>query len=227
MAQTEQEHRKSVEKQLRDTVKRMSADLEGGLKTLEDRLRHLQRVVERFLNHDEDEQLQRDVGGFMKQTDATALVSDRPARAAVMSSISSTRGAGSGYMLSRYFSERSMGGVEGQSRSALKSMQHFLLQWSIIEQALQAWKERLLAESSDGAGHAIDKKGLGNALRFVTVHLSKSELDDAFADCLSKAQQREGDGQEGGLDLDTVSVRDIITSMSVWEVVMVRAPCCC
>ena len=197
---TVQEQRKSVAKQLRDTVKWMATESETWLKNLEDRLKHLQRTTDRMVTDDDCDEFQMDTRAFLEQSDQSILVSERPERVSVPSNV----GIQDSYMLSRFINESgagrggsstsssSSGGGVGSSRGAsrarpLKSMQHFFLKWNLIHSAIKLWKERLVDEPVRGTGAdevpSIDKFALGAALRTLEIDFSDDELDRAFAAC--------------------------------------------
>ena len=155
----EQDKRKSVAKQLRDTVKWMAAETETWLRNLEERLKHLQRTTERMITEDECDELQLDAHAFLDQSDPSILVSERPERASIATNVAGQ----SSYMISRFFNEAALSGgpVDGvgrrggggmvlshnshQSRT-LKSMQHFFLKWNLIHSTLKEWKARLAGQ---------------------------------------------------------------------------------
>ncbi|GAB5032884.1 potassium channel skor-like [Nannochloropsis oceanica] len=208
---TVQEQRKSVAKQLRDTVKWMATESETWLKTLEDRLKHLQRTTDRMVSDEDCDEFHLDTRAFLEQSDQSILVSERPERVPVPSN----GNIQDSYMLSRFINESgrgrggsstsssSSGGGEGEygrggvgsSRGGskarpLKSMQHFFLKWNVIHSAIKLWKERLVDEPVNGAGTdevpSIDKLALGAALRTLEVDFSDDELDRAFAACTNE-----------------------------------------
>ena len=64
---TEQETRKGLAKQLRDTVKWMATESETWLNALEGCLKHLQRTRDRMVSEDDCDELQMDTHAFLKQ----------------------------------------------------------------------------------------------------------------------------------------------------------------
>jgi hypothetical protein len=223
--QTEQDQRKSLAKQLRDTVKWMATETETWLRNLEERLKHLQRTTDRMITEDECDELVLDTHAFLDQSDQSILVSERPERA----SIPSAAAGQSSYMISRFFSEaalsggvdggRRLGGTVGGHSRALKSMQHFFLKWNLIHSTLKEWKARLAGQQLDEdeddeeeeerawgpypggasrrASGMIDKTALGNALRTLDIEFSDAELDRAFQSC--RHSRGEGRFRPGGI----------------------------
>jgi hypothetical protein len=217
-----------VIKQLRETVKRMSADLKMGLVTVEDRLSSLNRVVERLVD-EEDEFIIKDVAAFLQQADNSLLTSDRPSRSELPASVlSAAAGQGQGnYMLNRYLIQTgsSQDLHKQDSFVSVKSMQHFLLQLSTIEAALQGWKSRLAATATAGL---VDKNGLASALTSMEVVFTAAELEAIFyagfdapkfdedeEEDGGKAEEKQGEEKQGTID-------DLLRSTAVWDLIRVR-----
>jgi hypothetical protein len=194
--QVEQEQRYSVEKQLRETVRRMAGDLHSGLQSSEDRLKRLVRILHRLSDDlDDEEAMQRDIAGFLKQPDTAVLISDRPASA------STPAGAGASvampaapYMLSRYVSSATLGPLSERGRRVLKSVAQFLLQLSSIESGLGVFKEHLEAQAVDGM---VDKWGLGRALKGLGVAYTAGVLESVYQACVATAGEGAQEGREG------------------------------
>jgi hypothetical protein len=96
-------------KALRETVKRMAADLRSGLSSLGEQGDSLRRVTERLTRMDDDEDVERGAEVFFhQQEDDEILVPDRPDREALPAAVLLPGNVGAdNYMLSRYFSEAS------------------------------------------------------------------------------------------------------------------------
>lgn len=118
----------------------------------------------------------RDVATFFNHPDDLILVPDRPSRSALPAAVMVRAGVGAeDYMLNRFLTDsssptgadRSPPSRGGAGTASIKTLQHFLLQLTSVELALQSWKERLLEFSVDGEGRAVDKAGLAAALQSI------------------------------------------------------------
>jgi hypothetical protein len=128
----------------------MAGDSTSWMKMLDDRLGHLERTISRMTYDDEGEHCHSDTATLLQQPDSVLLVAERPARSMRIVEFGGEVDPGSSYMLNRFFGEGQLsdgggggaggvgpGGAEKVANRGIKSIQHFFLQWNLIEEALQ------------------------------------------------------------------------------------------
>ena len=154
-------------------------------------------------------------------------------------------------MLSQFFSKAALsgrtttnsmtpgvGGVEpaGTSQNRThKSVQHFFLNWDLIQSALKAWKDCLEdekdAERKGLEAASIDKNALGLALRPLDMQFTDQELDWAFLACkhdrerADQVRLRGSVAAAGGQESTTKeAIEDVVTAAAVAAGVAKKAP---